>query len=224
MNLQELTGVARTHIVDVAEPPCQLHTDAVTAFMGLRRAAAAEGLDLIPQSGFRNFARQLAIWNAKFNGERPLNDAAGMPLQAATLSPAERIEAILLWSALPGASRHHWGTDVDLIDRRVVAGGYPVQLTPEEFAPGGPFADLAAWLEASAAHFGFFRPFRGIRSGVRPEPWHYSFAPIAEPARKRLTAGVLRAALEAAPLAGKSEVLMRIEELHRRYVARIDWP
>jgi LAS superfamily LD-carboxypeptidase LdcB len=224
VNPQELTGIARTHIEAVAEPPCHLHRDAVTSFMGLRRAAAAAGLDLIAQSGFRDFARQLAIWNGKFSGERPLNDAAGRPLKAAALPPAERIQAILLWSALPGASRHHWGTDVDLIDGRVVAGGYRAQLIPEEFSPGGPFADLAVWLEAYAPRFGFFRPFRGIRSGVRPEPWHYSFAPVAEPARKRLTVGVLRAALEAAPLEGRSEVLMHIEELHQRYVVRIDWP
>jgi hypothetical protein len=111
-----------------------------------------------------------------------------------------------------------------LIDRNATLSGYRAQLVPAEFAPGGPFAHLAHWLEANAAHFGFFRPFKGQRSGVQPEPWHYSFAPIAEPARKRLSVGVLRAALHTAPLAGKDQVLARIEELHHRYVARIDWP
>ena len=41
----------------------------------------------------------------------------------AQLSPAERIEAILRWSALPGASRHHWGTDLDLIDAHAIQPG-----------------------------------------------------------------------------------------------------
>jgi hypothetical protein len=41
MNPQELTGQASTHIAAVEEPPCQLHTDAVTAFISSRRAAFA---------------------------------------------------------------------------------------------------------------------------------------------------------------------------------------
>jgi LAS superfamily LD-carboxypeptidase LdcB len=220
----ELTGRARSHIGDMADPPGALHEHVIAPFRSLRRAAAADGFDVIPASGFRDFARQLAIWNGKFNGTMALCDAFGRPIEAATLAPRERIEAILLWSALPGASRHHWGTDLDLIDRRAVPQGYRVRLTADEFAPHGPFAPLAAWLESNAARFGFFRPFRGVLSGVQAEPWHFSFAPLAEPARRRLSAGLLREALEAADLAGATHVLPRIEELHARYVAGIDWP
>jgi LAS superfamily LD-carboxypeptidase LdcB len=220
----ELTGRARSHIVDLADPPCALHEQVIAPFRSLRRAAAADGFDLIPASGFRDFGRQLAIWNAKFNGTMALNDASGKLLDAAALGPRERIDAILLWSALPGASRHHWGTDVDLIDRRAVPQSYRVRLTADEFAPRGPFAPLAAWLETNAARFGFFRPFRGVLSGVQAEPWHFSFAPIAEPARRRLSAGLLREALQGADLAGADQVLERIDELHARYVAGIDWP
>ena len=151
-------------------------------------------------------------------------DATGMALLAGEMSGPERVEAILLWSALPGASRHHWGTDIDLIDGNAIPAGYRVQLTPQEFAAPGPFAALGRWLEAHAAKFGFFRPFRGVLSGVAPEPWHFSFAPIADPARRGLTPGVLRAALEAAPLLGKEHVLARLDELHARYVAAIDLP
>jgi len=220
----ELTGRARTHIVDVADPSGALHVHAVAAFMQLRRAAAADGFDLAPVSTFRDFARQLAIWNRKWSGEVPLNDPAGNPIDPARLSAAERVDAILHWSALPGASRHHWGTDLDLIDRRALPAGYRVQLVPSEYTRPGPFAPLAEWLEANAARFGFFRPFRGVLSGVQPEPWHFSFAPVAEPARRRLTAALLREALESSDLAGKEAVLPRVEEIHARYVASIDWP
>jgi hypothetical protein len=79
-------------------------------------------------------------------------------------------------------------------------------------------------LEANAPRFGFFRPFRGVLSGVQPEPWHYSFAPVAESARRNLTPSVLRRVIAAAPLLGKGEVLERLDELHARYVAGIDWP
>jgi LAS superfamily LD-carboxypeptidase LdcB len=216
--------MARTHIVDVAEPRCSLHAHAVTAFLNLRRAAAADGFDLAAQSSYRDFARQLAIWNAKWTGAARLNDAAGRPQNALDLPPAERVAAILVWSALPGASRHHWGTDVDLIDRNAVAAGYQVELSAAEFAPHGPFAPLGAWLEINAPRFGFFRPFRGVKSGVAAEPWHFSFAPVAEFARRDLTVDVLARSLEHAPLLGVEQVLERLSELHARYVASIDWP
>jgi hypothetical protein len=113
---------------------------------------------------------------------------------------------------------------LDLIDRRALPPGYRVQLVPAEYAAPGPFARLAEWLEANAARFGFFRPFRGVLSGVQPEPWHFSFAPVAEPARRHLTPALLREALESSDLAGKEAVLPRVEEIHARYVASIDWP
>jgi LAS superfamily LD-carboxypeptidase LdcB len=224
VNEGELTGQVRTHLAEVTLPDCTLHAHVVAPFLSLRRAALADGFDLVPQSSFRDFSRQLTIWNGKFSGERPMADASGRAIDIAKLAPDKRVDAILLWSALPGASRHHWGTDIDVIDRRAVAPGYRVQLTTEEFAPGGPFAALAAWLEANAARFGFFRPFRGILSGVQPEPWHFSFAPVAESARRALSPGVLSKAIAAAPLSGKQEVLARLDELHARYVAAIDWP
>jgi LAS superfamily LD-carboxypeptidase LdcB len=224
VNDGELTGQVRTHIADVSTPACALHAHVVAAFLNLRRAALADGFDPVPHSSFRDFSRQLSIWNGKFSGGRPMLDASGLPLDASALTPFERIEAILLWSALPGASRHHWGTDIDLIDRRATPLNYRVQLTTEEFAPGGPYAALAEWLEVNAARFGFFRPFRGVLSGVRPEPWHFSFAPVAENARRNLTPAVLHKAIAAAPLLGKEQVLERLDELHARYVAAIDWP
>jgi LAS superfamily LD-carboxypeptidase LdcB len=224
VNDGELTGQVRTHIADVSDPDCALHAHVVAPFLQLRRAALADGFDVVPHSSFRDFSRQLTIWNAKFSGARPMYDASGHPIDVSELAALDRIEAILLWSALPGASRHHWGTDVDLIDRQATAPGYRVQLTPEEFAPGGPYAALAEWLEANAARFGFFRPFRGVLSGVRPEPWHFSFAPVAESARRTLSPAVLHKAIVAASLLGKVEVLARLDELHARYVATIDWP
>jgi LAS superfamily LD-carboxypeptidase LdcB len=230
VNPGELTGRVRTHIADVTEPRCALHAHVAAPFLNLRRAALADGFDLVPLSSFRDFSRQLSIWNAKFSGQKPLLDAAGCALDAGAMSPGERIEAILLWSALPGASRHHWGTDIDIVDGNAGPPGYRPQLTPEEFAPAGPlapagpFAPLAGWLESNAARFGFFRPFRGELSGVQPEPWHFSFAPVAENARRGLSAAVLREAIAAAPLLGKIEVLEQLDELHARYVATIDWP
>lgn len=224
MNALELTGRASSHVVASAEPACALHVHALRPFLNLRRAARAAGFDLKPVSGFRDFQRQLSIWNAKYNGDRPLYDESGRPLDAAQLSPPERISAILRWSALPGASRHHWGSDVDLIDGNAAGAKDRDPLTVAAFSPGGPYAPLADWLHANAARFGFFRPYRGVLSGVQAEPWHFSFAPVAESARRALNVPVLHSALTGAPLMGKEQVMARLDELHARYVSAIDWP
>ena len=224
MNALELTGRARTHLLEPPETAVALHEHAVGPFLKLREAARAEGFDLKPVSAFRDFDRQLAIWNGKFMGDRPVLDAAGQVLNVTQLSASERVAAILVWSALPGASRHHWGTDLDLFDANATPPGYRVQLTSEEFSAGGPFGPLSDWLETNAPRFGFFRPFRGVLSGVQSEPWHFSFAPVAEAARRALTRDVLEDALAAAPLQGKDQVMARLDELHARYVAAIDWP
>jgi LAS superfamily LD-carboxypeptidase LdcB len=224
VNAAELTGQVRTHIAEVPGRGGELHAHVVTPFLNLRRAAEADGFDLAAHSSFRDFSRQLTIWNGKFSGERPLYGASGQAIDVQRLGPDERIEAILLWSALPGASRHHWGTDVDLIDRRATPPDYQVQLVPQEFEAGGPYAALAEWLEVNAPRFGFFRPYRGVLSGVRPEPWHFSFAPVAENARRNLSAAVLYQAIAAAPMLGKVAVLKGLDALHARYVDAIDWP
>lgn len=224
MNAAELTGRARTHVAAVPEGGADLHVLSIPAFLSLRNEALAHGFDLRALSGFRDFDRQLSIWNGKFEGLRPTYDAAGRPIDMRLLEAAERVAAILHWSALPGASRHHWGTDVDLIDARAVGAAYRVQLTADEYAAGGPFHALGCWLDANAVRFGFFRPYRGIRSGVRPEPWHYSFAPLSEAARRELKVEVLAEAVTSAPLCGKAEVLACLDALHARYVDAIDPP
>jgi hypothetical protein len=72
--------------------------------------------------------------------------------------------------------------------------------------------------------YGFFRPYGNDRGGVAPEPWHLSYAPVAERALGQLSVEVLRALLEERAVAGKVELLNRLDEIHRRYVASVDAP
>src|SRR5258708_40200437 len=111
MNDGELTGQARTHIAAVADPQCLLHAQVVMPFLNLRRAAQADGIDLVPMSSFRDFGRQLAIWNGKFSGERPMYDAAGDVLGPRALTPAGRFLCVFLCFRPPWASRPSCGTD-----------------------------------------------------------------------------------------------------------------
>jgi len=223
-SIDELTGRAHTHIVEIDDPRCRLHRDVVEPFLAMRRAAADEGIDLVPFSSFRDFGRQLEIWNAKARGERELRGADGELLDAAALDEPARVEAILCWSALPGASRHHWGTDLDVLDRAALPPGYRVKAVPQEFAPDGVFARLDAWLSVHAARFGFYRPYTTWRGGVRPEPWHLSHAPVAGAALAQDSEAVLRQALADVEIEGRAVIEGRLAELVSRYVLNVDPP
>jgi LAS superfamily LD-carboxypeptidase LdcB len=224
LNDLELTGRTRTHVVQVDDLRCALHRDVLEPFLALRAAAAQEGVDLKVFSAFRDFSAQLSIWNRKFSGQRPLFARDGGVLDHASLSVDALLEAILNWSALPGASRHHWGSDIDVFDAAAISPDYRVRLLPEEFAQDGPFARLNHWLEEHAARFGFFRPYDRERGGVYPEPWHISHAPIASPALASLTPGLIADALQQAEVLGREAVAARLDDIYRRYVVNVGRP
>jgi LAS superfamily LD-carboxypeptidase LdcB len=224
MNELELTGRARTHIVDLEQPRCALHYAAATSFLAMRDAAAGAGIDLAAASSFRDFDRQLHIWNAKWRGERPLLDRAGQPLDAAAMDAVQRVDAILAWSALPGGSRHHWGTDCDVIDTAALPQGYRVQLVADEYAPGGVFERLSTWLDEHMQRFGFHRPYASTGCGAGIEPWHLSYWPVAHEALESLTLPVLRRALASSDILGKEEVLERLPEIYTRFILAVDSP
>ena len=224
MNELELTGRARTHIVEMQQPTALLHYEVVASFLAMRDAAASEGIELVARSSFRDFDTQLSIWNRKWQGERPIFDRQGKELPRAKLADADAVDAILYWSAVPGGSRHHWGTDIDVVDAAAVPSGYTVQLVPQEYAADGIFARLSGWLEANMSSVGFFRPYRTDRGGVSPEPWHLSYGPVSLPALEALSLSTLRQVIEASSLAGKPYVLARLPEIYTRFLLAIDGP
>jgi LAS superfamily LD-carboxypeptidase LdcB len=224
LNDLELTGRARTHVTQRDDLRAAIHPEALESFLHMKHEAARDGLDIAVTSGFRDFAAQQRIWDLKWSGQRPLFDSEGHVRQPSPLEPRDLMEAILCWSALPGASRHHWGTELDVIDRAAMPEGYRVQLLPDEAAPGGVFHRLHCWLDANIERFGFFRPYRTSRGGVQPEAWHLSYAAVAVPALAALTPELIAAALGESDMLGKDMVLERLDELHQRYVANIDPP
>jgi LAS superfamily LD-carboxypeptidase LdcB len=179
----------------------------------MRTEARAAGISLYVASAYRDFNRQLTIWSGKFNGRRPLLDPLGVAIDHAKLNESALIDAILIWSALPGASRHHWGSDFDVLDASVLQPGERAQLVPQD-----------GWLDSNMGRFGFFRPYATWQGGVRPEPWHLSHAAVSVPALQVLSLEVLREAIEAADMPGKQTVLARLPELYQRYVLAVDQP
>lgn len=224
MNELELTGRARTHVIELQQPTCALHYEVVASFLSMRDAAASDGIDLQARSSFRDFDTQLAIWNRKWRGERTIFDRQGREVPRASIADAECVDAILCWSAVPGGSRHHWGSDIDVIDVAAVPAGYSVQLVPSEYAADGIFSRLAAWLDSNMQRFGFFRPYRTDRGGVSPEPWHLSYAPVSLPALEALSLSMLRQVIESSSIEGKPFVLARLPEIYTRFLLTIDSP
>lgn len=224
MNELELTGRARTHIVEIEHPRCGLHYEAVASFLALRDAAAGTGIDLVAASSFRDFDRQVLIWNRKWRGERPLLDRDGQPIDPAQLDDSQRVDAILCWSAIPGGSRHHWGSDVDVIDSAVVPPDYHVQLVPGEYAADGVFGRLSLWLDENMGRFGFHRPYASVGCGAGMEPWHLSYGPVSSRALEELTLPVLRRAIAGSEMLGKAQVLERLPEIYTRFILAVDSP
>lgn len=218
-SLQQLTGQVRNHLACFGGNVF-LHEKVVLPFARLQEAAALEGITLAIASGFRDFDRQLAIWNAKARGQRPVLDQYGAPLDVAFLSEEALMFAILRWSALPGTSRHHWGTDMDVWDSSAVDASYSLKLVAEEYAPEGPFALLGKWLSAPVlATLGFFRPYQMDRGGVSPEPWHLSYAPVASTFEHCLDGDALAAVLAGADIMLKAVILANLDEIIHRFVA-----
>jgi len=193
LTAMQLTGRSESHLVNLPCGNC-LQAEVAEAFSRLCVDAGMAGFELAIASGFRSFERQLEIWNGKASGIRPVHDDFGVDVKMADLSPQKQLHAILRFSALPGTSRHHWGTDMDVYDRGAVDKAYSVQLTPGEVAPGGVFDPFHCWLDeriAVGASHGFHRPYAKDCGGVAPERWHLSYAPIALRCGGQLTPDVI---------------------------------
>ncbi|MNP04992.1 D-alanyl-D-alanine carboxypeptidase [compost metagenome] len=219
MTQDQLLGLDESHLILVGRGPHRLTAATAAAFNDMQVAAAYEGFNLQAASSWRSFERQLAIWNGKWRGERPLLDADNQPLDALQLDDMERLHAILRWSALPGTSRHHWGTDLDIYDPDCLPAGTRLALEPWEYEAGGWFADLGEWLGDHMNDFGFFLPYAKpleAAQGVAYEPWHISFA--LESAEQRLDPDALALCLQQADIEGKACILSHLDEILARYV------
>lgn len=220
LTAQQLTGRDSSHLTTLAGGH-QLQAQAAKAFGALQTEAREAGFELSIASSFRSFERQCLIWNAKATGKRPVHDDTGRAIDIAALSPAARVHAIMRFSALPGTSRHHWGSDLDVFDAAAMPPGYQLALSPAEVATGGLFDPLHCWLDqlmATNQSHGFFRPYGTDRGGVAPERWHLSFAPLARLCESTCDSALFESALEEADFELREAVRQDMHGLLRRYV------
>ncbi|MDX9753593.1 MAG: M15 family metallopeptidase [bacterium] len=173
-----------------------LRKKAAEAYDAMRAAALKEGIDLYSVSSYRSFDRQMGIWNRKYIEYRAEGD-----------SPDAAIQRIIEYSTLPGSSRHHWGTDLDISDQaKPEPSDSP--LIARHFEPGGIYEELYRWMLAHAHEYGFFMPYTNDpeRKGFAYEPWHWSYAPLSIPLLIQYKTVSLKTHVEQAGVEGKEHL------------------
>lgn len=217
-----LTGKSRIHLATLPNALSNHHylqPKVIKAFLGLQQAAKLAGFNLQPASTFRDFSRQKLIWNNKFSGLRKVHDDNGQAIDLANLSDWQKCQMILRWSAIPGTSRHHWGTEIDIFDPDLLPKNQSLQLEPWEYQENGYFSALADWLQHSAIQFDFAFPFLKLSNKkIGSEPWHLSYLPLAEQYQKSLNAELLKKAWDQEQIAGKGSLLLHLDEIFDNYI------
>jgi zinc D-Ala-D-Ala carboxypeptidase len=146
-----------------------LRSEAYEAFQKMAEVARKEGITLTIVSATRNFESQKRIWENKWNGKTKVE---GKDLTTVK-DKAERAKIILRFSSMPGSSRHHWGTDMDLNNLE------------NSYFESGEGLKIYQWLVTHAHEFGFCQPYTskadGVRTGYEEEKWHWSYLPLSKP-------------------------------------------
>ena len=134
-----------------------LNKEVYHAFVNMFNHAKANGISLKIISGTRNFDEQKTIWQRKWNTYK-------------NLKPTNRAKKILNYSAMPSASRHHWGTDIDLNSLN------------NAYFEKGQGKKVYEWLLKNANNYGFYQVYSDKKDGRRGynlERWHWSYMPLA---------------------------------------------
>ncbi len=146
-----------------------LRKDTYEAFKKMYASAKTDGVQLVIRSATRNFDYQKGIWEAKWSGKRKVENKN---LATSIKDPTERALKILEYSSMPGTSRHHWGTDMDL------------NAFTNSFFEKGEGLKIYEWLSQHASEYGFCQPYspKGTERpyGYNEEKWHWSYLPIAK--------------------------------------------
>lgn len=147
-----------------------LHKTAYQAFEDMHKAAKEKHINIEIISGYRSFEHQLSIWNRKYKY-----------YEKQGISGPEILDKITTYSAIPGTSRHHWGTEIDIIDADNVKPQSNI-LQARHFQDLGNYCELNEWMQKHAHNFGFYQVYTNDknRSGFSYEPWHYSFEPLSK--------------------------------------------
>lgn len=147
----------------------RMRSEAYRQYVQMHDAAARDGVKLVIRSATRNHDYQRAIWEKKWSGQTTLSD--GTNAAKDIKGDVDRAIKILEYSSMPGTSRHHWGTDIDL------------NAFTNSYFEQGEGAVVYQWLLDHASDYGYERPYtaRDIDrpAGYQEEKWHWSYLPLS---------------------------------------------
>ncbi|MFK7951115.1 MAG: M15 family metallopeptidase [Saprospiraceae bacterium] len=145
----------------------RMRTDAYKAYQEMFKAAKKDGVTLKIISATRPFHHQKSIWEAKWNGQRKVDGK----MLSKNMEPKQKAMKILRWSSMPGTSRHHWGTDVDINNLN------------NSYFESGKGKKEYDWLITNASTYGFCQVYSVMDQtrpdGYQEEKWHWSYIPVA---------------------------------------------
>lgn len=130
-------------------------------------ALAATGIKIVVVSATRNFDAQKGIWERKWTENAAISD------------PVARTRKILEFSSMPGSSRHHWGTDVDILG--ITDANPTIPPLTDAYFQTESGKKLYKWLQENAGKYGFCQPYTSGRpTGYFEEKWHWSYTPLSK--------------------------------------------
>lgn len=130
------------------------------AFERMHQAAKLDDVNLTILSATRNFQYQKGIWERKWERKRYMG-----------WQSFDKAKDIMTYSSMPGTSRHHWGTDIDLNS-----------LDNAYFVSGKGKREYD-WLLMHGPEFGFHQVYTSKdsgRTGYNEEKWHWSYMPLSK--------------------------------------------
>lgn len=169
-SMEELMGKAD---IELYGEDINLRKEAHDAFVEMRKAALSDGINIQIVSSYRSYDRQEGIFEGKY-----------LKYTDEGMEPLDAIEKIVEYSTIPGTSRHHWGTDADLIDGNPKVDGDV--LVASKFETGGPYEKFKLWMDENSEKYDYYLVYTNNpkRRGFKYEPWHYSYAPLSKPMLK----------------------------------------
>ena len=146
-----------------------MHKEAYEAFVKMYNDAKTKGIIMQIRSATRNFNYQKGIWERKWTGATKLSD--GTDVSKDIKEPVAKALKILEYSSMPGTSRHHWGTDID------------INSFNNSYFEAGEGKVLYDWMIKNAHQYGFCQPYTPKDSarpdGYNEEKWHWSYTPLS---------------------------------------------
>ena len=202
INTEILIGIDDSRIVS---DTILLEKETYSAFVKMKDAAEKDGIIIKLVSGFRDFYRQQMIWNNKY--KKFTNEFS--------LDGPTAIKEIIRFSTIPGTSRHHWGTEIDIIDKNFE--NEKDLLISKKYEEGGIFNSLKKWMDKNSKRFGFYIVYDddSNRPGFEYEPWHYTYKPVSDLYQKEFLKLNLKSIISKTKVEGKEFIN---DEFIKKYI------